>query len=263
MSSNEHTDDWFFGQGVSEAVQASFGFQIEAPKEHDNSEWYTPKNVIDLARKTLERIDFDPASCALAQETVQATEYRTREDSGLRDAWHGRVWLNPPYGRYLINAFARKLRESVAQMQVEQALFLTNNCTETEWWQKTLGVADQALFIKGRIKFNGPMAKGNSPTQGQTIMHFANHQDETERIKALVRFYRNFSEQGFIYHKNQVFDPVLLIQEMRLQLSLVSEVYTAKKALATCDMLALFGGEVCRDYARDKREQYASKGVLF
>jgi hypothetical protein len=59
-------------------------------------EWFTPSVYIEKARRVLGVIDLDPASCALAQETVQASHFLTVEDDGLMRMWLGNVWLNPP-----------------------------------------------------------------------------------------------------------------------------------------------------------------------
>jgi hypothetical protein len=45
-------------------------------------------------------IDLDPASCATANETVRARTFYSRKDDGLKRPWFGRVWLNPPYGKF-------------------------------------------------------------------------------------------------------------------------------------------------------------------
>lgn len=62
-------------------------------------ERYTPAEYIAAVREVLGEIDLDPASSALAQETVRAIEHFTVDDDGLAQEWHGRVFLNPPYHR--------------------------------------------------------------------------------------------------------------------------------------------------------------------
>jgi hypothetical protein len=47
-------------------------------------EWYTPAEYVDLAQEVvLGKIDLDPASSALAQQTVKAKQFFTAADDGL------------------------------------------------------------------------------------------------------------------------------------------------------------------------------------
>ena len=69
-------------------------------------EWYTPKEIIDA----LGKFDLDP--CAPVKPLWQTAEtmYNKNHD-GLTKDWVGRVWLNPPYSRPLIEQFVRKLAQ--------------------------------------------------------------------------------------------------------------------------------------------------------
>jgi hypothetical protein len=71
-------------------------------------EWYTPAEYIAAARRALGDIDLDPATSAIAQRTVKARHYFTRDEDGLVRPWRGRVWLNPPYADPLIGRFVHK-----------------------------------------------------------------------------------------------------------------------------------------------------------
>lgn len=64
-----------------------------------SNEWYTPSRYIEAAREVMGSIDLDPASCAMANQTVKAKRYYSIEDNGLEQPWYGNVWLNPPYGK--------------------------------------------------------------------------------------------------------------------------------------------------------------------
>src|SRR4029077_17573133 len=78
------------------------------------NEWFTPKEHIERARQCLGAFDLDPAMSVKAQEIVQAERFYTKRDDGLKQEWHGRVWLNPPYSHPLIAQFVSKLCEKYA-----------------------------------------------------------------------------------------------------------------------------------------------------
>jgi phage N-6-adenine-methyltransferase len=135
-------------------------------------ERYTPAQYIEAAREVMGAIDLDPASCEQAQETVQATEYFTAEDDGLQRDWHGRVWLNPPYHRELAPQFINKLISEIVSGRVNEAIVLTNNSTDTEWFRKAAYLCDVICFTDGRIHFEVPNHDPLLPTQGQAFFYF-------------------------------------------------------------------------------------------
>ncbi len=64
-------------------------------KPTGNDEWHTPPELLRAARHVMGGIDCDPASNEIAQRLVQARVWYDKGDDGLRQPWHGRVWLNP------------------------------------------------------------------------------------------------------------------------------------------------------------------------
>ena len=103
--------------------------------QSNSVEWYTPAEYVEAARTVMGGIDLDPASSAAANETVQAAQFFTESDDGLSRQWHGRVWLNPPYGGQA-GGFIAKLTESCASGEVSAAVVLVNaHCTHTDWFQ--------------------------------------------------------------------------------------------------------------------------------
>lgn len=168
-------------------------FDMPAPHCDDNCEWYTPAHIIEAARACMGGIDLDPASCEEANRVVRASAFYTREQDGLQQEWKGRVWLNPPYSRGVIEAFAQKLIHSP---QIEAAILLTNNASDTAWWQQCAKRARAICFLRGRLTFWGPQERGNSPTQGQTVMLFRGYSDVD--IPHMTRFEHEFSQLGVI-----------------------------------------------------------------
>lgn len=151
-----------------------------------NNEWYTPRYIIEAARETMGSIDLDPASSVIANQTVQAKHFYTKEDDGLKQPWYGNVWLNPPYSRTLIPQFSLAVINK--RQDYNQAIVLVNNATETIWCQNLLGACTACCFFDSRIKFlcvNGKT--GGSSMQGQIVLYFGiNHQ----------KFVENFSPYG-------------------------------------------------------------------
>ena len=57
-----------------------------------SNEWYTPPPYIKAVHTVMGGIDVDPASCALANQVVQATTYYTLAEDGFSKDWPGRVF---------------------------------------------------------------------------------------------------------------------------------------------------------------------------
>jgi hypothetical protein len=64
----------------------------------ESAEHYTPSDIVERARRVMEHIDLDPASCAEANKWIRADRIFTRKDDGFTRPWSGRVFLNPPGG---------------------------------------------------------------------------------------------------------------------------------------------------------------------
>ena len=149
-----------------------------------NVEWYTPPVIIDAARATMGGIDLDPASCAEAQGNVRAVRYYSSEDDGLAQPWRGRVWLNPPYSRGLCSAFALRLLLAYRSGEAGQAVWLSNNSTETAWCQALLSASSALCLPAGRVKYLAPgMMERRVPLQGQIVLYFGH------RIGAFLRHF--------------------------------------------------------------------------
>ncbi|KKL77956.1 hypothetical protein LCGC14_2029740, partial [marine sediment metagenome] len=110
-------------------------------------------------------IDLDPASCEFAQKTVQAEKYFSEEDDGLGLPWYGRVFLNPPYQMPEIRDSVDKLIDELPN--IESAILLTNNNTDTRWFGKLVYHSKLICFTKGRIKFYKTDREKTQPTNGQ------------------------------------------------------------------------------------------------
>ena len=171
----ETHDGLYWGDLCTEYLGASLMNIRETLGSH-NVEWYTPEKYLLKARAVLGTIDLDHASSPQAQETVQATQYYTAADDGLVNDWYGRVWLNPPYAAGLIGSFAAKMAAEYQNGNVTEAIMLTNNSTDTRWFQELAACSSAMCFTRGRIKFRSKDGSThNSPPTGQTFFYFGTH----------------------------------------------------------------------------------------
>lgn len=163
---------------------------VHVAQNSGENEWYTPARLIESARLVMASIDLDPASSAIANQTVKASAFYTKEDDGLSKAWSGNVWMNPPYAQPLMNQFAAKL--IIELENINQAIVLVNNATETRWFQSLLEKCTAVCFPSSRVKFLDPTGKEGAPLQGQAIIYFGNNPD---------LFINEFSQYGAsLYH---------------------------------------------------------------
>ena len=123
------------------------------PNQGATDSWITPQEII----RELGHFDLDPCECT-TQPWKCATHAYTVQDDGLKQPWHGRVWLNPPYS----NAWTwlRKLAEHGSGSALIFARTETKGFVQQVW-----NKADAILFLHGRLHFHHPdgsRAKGNS-----------------------------------------------------------------------------------------------------
>jgi ParB family chromosome partitioning protein len=158
-------------------------------KSSKSNEWYTPLHIIEAARQVLGRIDLDPASCRVANETVQATHYYSREDDGLCQKWRGKIWLNPPYsseneprGMYggihisLVGRWIDHLIKEFHRGNVEEAILLIKSDPKQRWflplWEFLI------CFAHDRILFNRPGLPPEKHQFGTAFVYLGPNKDQ-------------------------------------------------------------------------------------
>ncbi len=156
-----------------------------------DDEYFTPAKYVEAVRDVLGVIDLDPASCLEAQATVKATRYFTKEEDGLAQQWHGRLFLNPPYSRALLKPFVRKLIHEYRSGRVSEAILLGFSNTSTVLFQEAAAVASAICFTNTNISFvhktKGQMGRS---AIGQAFLYFSRGDND--------RFVERFSQLGFI-----------------------------------------------------------------
>lgn len=116
----------------------------------ETAEHYTPVEVLSAVERCLGRISLDP--CADPGKRVRAAQHFTKDDDGLSREWHGRIFMNPPYGRE-IAAWAKKLCHEWETGHVISAIALMPARTDTKWFRCFRD--HPVCFVAGRLKFLG------------------------------------------------------------------------------------------------------------
>jgi hypothetical protein len=149
-------DGWFGYWGVGE----------------NETEWMTPKRWIEI----LGPFDLDP--CSPSHDHWTAAKHYTRADNGLAQPWHGRVFVNSPYGRNGMGGWADRFIEH------GDGVMLTADSTSTVWFQRLIAASDMLLFVNRKIKFIGldGQAAGHSFPRGTALFAMGE-----ESVKGLFR----------------------------------------------------------------------------
>jgi phage N-6-adenine-methyltransferase len=115
-----------------------------------SAQWNTPPEVIGRVLETLGDIDLDPCSNP-GEPNVPARRHFTEADDGLAHPWHGRVYMNPPYGD-VIKAWVQKLAAEFESGRVTEAIALVPARTDTAWFREL--PAEYVCFWTGRLRFS-------------------------------------------------------------------------------------------------------------
>jgi phage N-6-adenine-methyltransferase len=121
--------------------------------------WETPPELLAALYTVFKRFDLDPCSPRRTRPPVKARMHYTAEDDGLSLAWHGTVFVNPPYGRQL-PAWVAKAHEEVKQGNARLVVALIPARTDTTYWHRHVAGKADVYFLKGRLRFgtNGQSA---------------------------------------------------------------------------------------------------------
>lgn len=114
----------------------------------------TPQDFFDELAKEFK---FETDVCALP-DNKKCERFFTPEQDGLKQAWTGVCWMNPPYGRQ-IGSWMKKAYDSMRENGAT-VVCLVPSRTDTRWWHE-YAMKGQIRFIKGRLKFG--QAKNSAP----------------------------------------------------------------------------------------------------
>jgi DNA N-6-adenine-methyltransferase (Dam) len=102
----------------------------------------TPRRILDpLGAFDLDPCGNDPRPWDCANLTY------TEADNGLALPWFGRAWLNPPFHRYQIAGWLKRMAEH------DRGIVLVHARTETDWFNIVRHHATALFWIAGRVIF--------------------------------------------------------------------------------------------------------------
>lgn len=143
---------------------------------HKSAEWYTPSWVFEELGVEFE---LDPSSPHDMETAVPAKFKYDVFDDGLKKPWHGRVWLNPPYGKDT-PAWIRRMIEH------NNGIALVFSRTDAAWCQEAMSACTAMLFISGRVQFVPGLENQHKKSRcGAGTVLFAFGRDNAEVLKKL------------------------------------------------------------------------------
>jgi phage N-6-adenine-methyltransferase len=147
----------FLGAGAYLApVGAAQPFYSHAGNASVYHRWTTPPALLASLYAVFGTFDLDPCSPTANRRKapVRARMYFTQVDNGLSLPWHGRVFVNPPYGRE-IREWVQKARKEVQEGRALLVAALLPARTDTLWWHQEIAGQAHAVLLRGRLCFGG------------------------------------------------------------------------------------------------------------
>ena len=172
-----------------------------------DDEWYSPPNIVEIARKTMGGIDLDPASSAEANAVVGAEKYYTKADNGMTYQWAGRVFMNPPYAGVTPydgkKAFIAKLVRHYLVGDVSEACMICPMDFSPSWGQPIRDHACAYFFTCGNMKFYKCDDPDAQPQGNGSLVVYFGHRPGV------------FEETCYKYHKGVVLFPSPVVRKDR------------------------------------------------
>jgi len=132
--------------------------------------WLTPPHILEA----LGPFDLDPCG---ATNWPTASRHIVLPDDGLSAEWHGRVWLNPPYGNeawaWLDRLASHGRGTALIFARTETAGFVE------QVWNKASGL----LFLHGRLHFHYPDGSRAAANSGAPSVLVAYGRSDAEILR--------------------------------------------------------------------------------
>jgi len=190
--SDELTDD------TDQSTALHHGPMMQAEQDPSDNEYGTPP---DLWRRLAEPVDgFDVDPCSGAESTPIAPIRFTKEDDGLRQAWHGDVFVNPPWSSNgdasAKEQWLSKCRAEAKRDTVDSVIVLLPSDTSAGWFHEHVLAAEIVCFYgPGRLSFVGG---DKNPSFGLIIAVYG---DEAEAYRDVL------DSRGVVIEGRTVYQP--------------------------------------------------------
>lgn len=140
------------------------------------NEYYTPPDYARLVHAVLGSIDLDPASNRAANRYVRAAAYYTKRQDGLRKPWHGRVFLNPPYGktagRSNQEVWSMHMYRAYRRGDFDSGILLIYSTQGYEWYERLWRLAPVCCARKRICFINAQGEQMSEAKKGSTFVYF-------------------------------------------------------------------------------------------
>lgn len=135
--------------------------------------WLTPPHIV----RALGPFDLDPCAAPAPRPWATAAAHIAPPEDGLKMAWNGRIWLNPPFHRYQVGHWLARL----ADHGIGTALLFARVDTKA-WFRSVWGKAEGALFLRGRLTFHLPSGELSDWNGGAPPVLVAYGEQDAERL---------------------------------------------------------------------------------
>lgn len=144
-------------------------------QDSGNYEWYTPIEIVNMAREVMGEIDLDPASSVKANVLIGAKKFYS--ERGLDERWFGNIWLNHPFSREDNKTWIWKLIDGYGIGDIKQACCITFAATSEQWFRPLLQF--KQCFIHGRTNYYLPDGtKKKGVTKGSVVTYLGENEDK-------------------------------------------------------------------------------------
>lgn len=142
-------------------------------------DWTTPPWL--FARLDAEfNFEIDAAASA---ENALCPQFLTEQDDALTQAWRGRFFLNPPYGRS-VHRFVRHAWEQVyVYGHADRGVVLIAARTDTRFWRDYAMRGAEVRYIEGRLHFGHSENAATFPSALLVFDRFKTHPVAFSTIK--------------------------------------------------------------------------------